>query len=96
MQRIILAFFMAALVIAGFFLPSAQGAEILSPPSISVEAEGKVTATPDLATLTIEVETQAATAIAAAQENARQADRVLKALKQVLVAEDKVRTLVIA
>jgi hypothetical protein len=93
MQRIILAFFMTVLVIAGFSLPAAQGAETLSPPSISVDAEGKVTATPDLATLTIEVETQAATAAAAGQANARQADQILKALKQVLGAEDKVRTL---
>jgi uncharacterized protein YggE len=93
MQPIILAVFMAVLVIAGLPLPPAQGAETLSPPSISVEAEGKVTATPDLATLTIEVETQAATAAAAGQANARQADQVLKALKQVLGAEDKVRTL---
>jgi uncharacterized protein len=93
MPRIILAFFMGALIIAGFSLPPAQGAETLAPPSISVEAEGKVTAAPDLATLTLEVETQAATAAAAGQANARQADQVLKALKQVLGAEDKVRTL---
>jgi uncharacterized protein len=93
MQRIILAFLMATLVIAGFSLCPAQGTETLSPPSISVEAEGKVMATPDLATLIVEVETQAATAVASAQENARQADNVLKALKQILVPEDKVRTL---
>ena len=84
MQRIVLAFFMAALVIAGFSLAPARGAETPAPPSISVEADGKVMAIPDLATLTIEVETQAATAAAAAQANAQQADRVLKALKQVL------------
>jgi uncharacterized protein len=93
MQRIILAFFMVALVIAGLSLPPAQAAETPSPPSISVEADGKVLATPDLATLTLEVETQAATAAAAGQANARQAGQVLKALKQVLAPEDKVRTL---
>jgi uncharacterized protein YggE len=58
-----------------------------------VDAEGKVTATPDLARLTLEVETQAATAAAAGQENAQQADRVLKAVKPVLGPEDKLRTL---
>ncbi len=93
MPRITLALFMVALVVAGFFPAPARGAETPAPPSISVEAEGKVMAIPDLATLTIEVETQAATAAAAGQENARQADRVMTALKQVLGPEDKVRTL---
>ena len=93
MQRIILAFFMVATAIAGFSLPPAQGAETPSPPSISVEAEGKVMATPDLARLTLEVETQAATAAAAGQENAKQASAVLAAVKPVLGPEDKLRTL---
>jgi uncharacterized protein YggE len=92
MQRIILSFFMVALVIAGLSRPS-LGAATASPPSISVDAEGKVMATPDVARLTVEVETQAATAAAAGQENAQQADRVLKALKPVLGPEDKLRTL---
>jgi uncharacterized protein YggE len=43
--------------------------------------------------LTLEVETQAATAAAAGQENAQQTDRVLKAVKPALGAEDKLRTL---
>lgn len=93
MPRIISVLFMVALVIAGFSLTPARGAETASPPSINVDAEGKVMATPDLATLTLEVETQAATASAAAQENAKQADGVLKAVKQVLGPEDKLRTL---
>jgi len=84
---------MVALVIAGLSLDPARGAETPSPPSISVDAEGKVMAIPDLATLILEVETQAATAAAAAQQNAVQADRVLKALKPVLGPEDKLRTL---
>jgi uncharacterized protein YggE len=58
-----------------------------------VEAEGKVMAIPDLATLTLEVQTQAATAALAAQENAGRASSVLKALKQILGPDDKVRTL---
>ena len=93
MQRLILPFFMVALVIAGLSLPQARGAEVPSPPSISVDADGEVLATPDMATLTLEVETQAATAAAAGQANARQADQVLKALKPALGPEDKVRTL---
>jgi uncharacterized protein YggE len=93
MPQIILSFFLVALVTAGFSLTPAQAAETPSPPSISVDADGKVMATPDLARLTLEVETQAATAAAAGQENAKQADRVLKAVKPVLGPEDKLRTL---
>jgi uncharacterized protein YggE len=93
MQRIILAVFMVATVIAGFSLPPAQAAETPSPPSISVDADGMVMATPDLARLTLEVETQAATAAAAGQENAKQANAVLAAVKPVLGPEDKLRTL---
>jgi uncharacterized protein YggE len=93
MQKIIAAFCLAVLVIAGFSLYPAWGTEAIPPPSISVAAEGKVMATPDMATLTLEVETQAATAAAASQENARQADRMLKALKPTLGPPDQLRTL---
>jgi uncharacterized protein YggE len=92
MPRLFSTFFMVALVIAGLSQLPALGADS-PPPSISVEAEGKVMATPDVATLTLEVQTQAATATAVAQENARQADGLLKALKPALGPEDKVRTL---
>jgi uncharacterized protein YggE len=91
--RIISTSFMVALVIAGLSLAPARGAETTSPPSISVDAEGKVMATPDLARLTLEVENQADTAAAAAQANAQQADRLLSAVKKVLGPEDKIRTL---
>jgi uncharacterized protein YggE len=92
MPRIILSFFLVALAVAGLSRPS-PGADPPSPPSISVDAEGKVVATPDLARLTLELETQAATAAAAGQENAKQADALLKALKPLLGPEDKLRTL---
>jgi len=67
MPRIILSIFMIILGIAGLSQPSTAAAPP-SPPSISVDAEGKVMATPDLARLTLEVETQAATAAAAISE----------------------------
>ena len=92
MQRIFLSFFLVALAVAGLSRPS-PGAAAASPPSISVDAEGQVMATPDVARLTLEVETQAATATAAGQENAKQADRVLSALKPKLGLGDKLRTL---
>ena len=90
MPRIILSSLIIALAIAGFSLPPARGAETPSPPSISVEAEGKVMATPDLARLILEVETQAATAAAAAQDNAQRADRVLIIAQADAVSPDPV------
>jgi uncharacterized protein YggE len=93
MPRSILASLMAALIIAGLSLTPVQGAETAQPPSISVDAEGKVMAVPDVATLTVEVQTQAAQAAAAAQENARRADALLQALKKVLGPQDQLRTL---
>jgi uncharacterized protein len=93
MPRIILSIFLVALVIAGFSVPPAQTGETPSPPSISVDADGTVTATPDLASLTLEVETQAATAAVTGQENAKQANALLSAVKPVLGAQDNLRTL---
>jgi uncharacterized protein len=93
MPRTVVGCFMVALLIAGLAQSPVLGAESPSPPSITVESEGKVMATPDLAILTLEVESQAATAAGAGQENARQADSLLKALKRVLGPDDKVRTL---
>jgi uncharacterized protein len=92
MPQIIRSFFLVALVVAALSHPS-WGAATASSPSITVDAEGKVMATPDVARLTLEVETQAATAVAAGQENAKQADAVLKAVKAGLGPEDKLRTL---
>jgi uncharacterized protein YggE len=93
MPRLFLSSIMVVLLIAGGSLPSALAAETPSPPSISVSAEGKVMAIPDLARLSLEVETQAKTAAAAARENAQQADRLLTAVKKVLAPKDQIRTL---
>jgi uncharacterized protein len=64
----------------------------LTSPTIAVEAEGQVTAVPDLALLNLEVETKAPQAEAASQENSRRSDGLLKALKQGF-PEDQVKTL---
>jgi len=50
-------------------------------------------AKPDQATLVLEVEAQAAAAEAAAQENARRADGLLKAVKKLLGPEEKIQSL---
>jgi uncharacterized protein YggE len=60
---------------------------------LEVEAEGKVLAKPDMATLVFEVNTQSPQAQAAAQENARLSARLLAALKKTLGAEEKVQSL---
>ena len=93
MPRMLVSIFMFALITAGVSPSPAQAAETPSPPSISVDADGKVMATPDMARLTLEVETQAATADAAGKENAKQANALLAAVKPVLGSEDKLRTL---
>lgn len=62
-------------------------------PQISVEAEGQVMAVPDLARLTLEVESRAPQAEAAAWENSRRAEALLKALKGTLTPDDQVKTL---
>lgn len=92
MPRIFLLCLLVALSVAGFPL-AVISAETSPAPTIVVEADGKVTATPDQATLLVEVETQATGAAAAAQENARRSDDLLRALKKVLTPEDKVQTL---
>ncbi len=92
MQRLILLFCLVALTVAGLSRPAAA-AVTPAPVSISVDADGKVLAIPDVARLILEVETQAATAAAAGQENAQQADLLLAAVKAALGPEDKVRTL---
>ncbi len=82
------------LLLAGCLAASGQTASpAIAGPTIAVEAEGEVAAVPDLATLTVEVETQAPRAEAAAQENSRRAEALLAALKQALGPGDQVKTL---
>jgi uncharacterized protein YggE len=76
------------------FLPpsAARGAGPVTH-TISVDAEGKVMAKPDMATLNLEVETQAPQSQAAAQENARVSEGLLQAMKKILGPEEKIQTL---
>jgi uncharacterized protein YggE len=59
---------------------------------LSISAEGKVTGTPDLATLNLGVTTQARTAQAATQDNARQMTALIAALRRAGVAERDIQT----
>jgi uncharacterized protein YggE len=94
MDRLFLPHLFLAIILVTLHCPAAPGAEPApSPPSITVEAEGQVMATPDMATLTLEVETQAPLAQAAAAANARQSEELLKALKKTMGPEEKVQSL---
>jgi hypothetical protein len=76
------------------FVPfAAAGAAEPTPSIISVDAEGKVAAKPDMATLQMEVETQAPQSQAASAENARRSEGLLQAVKKVLGPEEKIQSL---
>ncbi len=82
------------LLMAGCLAATGQtAAAAVGGPTITVEAEGEVAAVPDLAMLTVAVETRAPQAEAAAQENSRRAEALLQALKQTLGPGDQVKTL---
>lgn len=93
MRRALPKYLMLAALLSCLAAPG-QTAEPPAPaPTIAVEAEGKVTAVPDLGLLSVEVETRAPQAEAASQENSRRAEALLKALKQALGPDDQVKTL---
>jgi len=81
------------IILLATLLPQAAGAAESPPPTISVDAEGKVTAKPDMATLNLEVETQSPQSQTAATENARVSDALLQAMKKILKPEEKIQTL---
>jgi uncharacterized protein YggE len=60
--------------------------------TISVTGQGEVTASPDLVTLTVAVETAAPSAAAAVSENAKRSAAVVSAVKELIGKEDKVTT----
>jgi uncharacterized protein YggE len=60
--------------------------------TISVTGQGEVTAAPDMATLSIAVETVGPKASAAASDNAQRSTSVVNALKSLIGKEDKIST----
>lgn len=84
------------LLVAGLIAPApapAAAAAEPGPPTISVSADGKVMAKPDMATLHLEVETQGFQSQAVAAENARISEGLLQAMKKILKPEEKIQTL---
>jgi uncharacterized protein YggE len=59
---------------------------------ITVMAQGEVSADPDLAMITIGVETRESTAALAAAENANRMSQVMDALRQLEIAEEDIQT----
>lgn len=70
----------------------APNAQLLQGTLLDVTAEGKVTRTPDLATIGVGVQTQAATAQAAMAENASRMASLIAALKRAGVADKDIQT----
>ena len=60
--------------------------------TLSLAAYGEVTAAPDMATISLGVQTQARTAAAAMQQNAQRMSQVIAALRQAGIAERHVQT----
>jgi hypothetical protein len=81
-------------ILVGFAL--AARAQTVTPPfsatTLSIAATGEIKVRPDLATLSLGVETDAATAEAAARANAERMSEVLSTLKAVGIAESDLRT----
>lgn len=89
---------LAAILLAGTAVPLAAQdlpapvAQSFQGTLLDVTAEGKVTRTPDLATIGVGVQTQAATAQAAMAENASRMASLIVALKRAGIADKDIQT----
>lgn len=83
----------AAAIVAAVLVSAPAAAQPVQPgPTVRATAEATASARPDRAQIQIGVVTQAATAQAAAADNARQLDAVLAALRKVMGADAAIRT----
>jgi len=93
-------FLSAAALAIGVVIVAAQVAFAQAPAAdarfqattLNISANGEVTATPDMATITLGVQTEAPTAVQALADNAQQMARVLAALKRAGLADKDIRT----
>ncbi len=83
---------LAALPVMAFGLPARAQAVLPPGPQITVTGEGKVEAAPDLATITLGVTTQGATAAEAMAANAEALAKVLENLRAAGIAERDLQT----
>jgi uncharacterized protein YggE len=93
-MRVVVASCALISVVSAYFAPlSAQlNASIPPIPQIIVNGHGEVRVTPDRANIQIGVESRAATAAAAAAENANKQASVIAAIKRLGVADDQITT----
>lgn len=83
-----------AAVIGAVFVASASGAsaQVANPPQIVVSGSGEAMITPDRATIFLGIQTRAATAAAAAAENARRQQAILDTLRKIGFVSDQLTT----
>ncbi len=79
-------------VLTAFASQAALAEEKPEPRTIQVSGHGEVSSSPDLAQISIAVETTGGTAGEVIADNARRSDKVVSAIKAMLSGEDKVTT----
>ncbi len=96
-MRMLAAAALSALTVAAPMAATAQTAPASAPAAIqgtllSISAEGKVTAAPDMATVNLGVVAEGATAAAAMQANAQRMNALMAALRRAGIAERDIQT----
>lgn len=82
----------AALVFSGCAAPQASAADPVAPRTISVTGEGRASAAPDMALITIGVQSEAPTAAAALRQNSADMTATINKLKELGVADRDIQT----
>ena len=82
-----------ALILAPLSAHSQDNMRLVEAPQVSVTGRGEVKVSPDRATIQLSVQTRAATAAAAASENATKQQAVLNALKRLGLGDDQLSTI---
>ncbi len=90
MKRLITSF---ALCLAPLTVHSQDNMRIVEAPQVSVTGRGEVKVSPDRATIQLSVQTRAASAAAAAAENATKQQAVINALKRLGLGDDQISTI---
>jgi len=81
------------LLLVAMLVPSAAlGQERTDPPALSIDASASIEREPDRAVVTLAVESEATTALAASQANAATMERVLAALRRAGLPANAIRT----
>lgn len=93
MPRSVTPYALFALLSAAVAVPAAAQAPTQPPPEVQAMAMGEVTAAPDRATIVFGVETRAATAGEASQQNATKQQAVIAALRSAGIPQERIATI---